>query len=251
MDWLLAPIDPARAHEVGMAVSWHARSMVLAWCVLAPLGIIAARFFKIMPGQDWPKALDNQTWWRTHLVVQSGVIGLSICGLILVLPADLSSMSAHMWVGYAVLVGALAQVLLGLFRGSKGGPTDPASDGSLQGHHYDMTLWRRIFETLHKAVGYGTIGLGLVAVVLGLWAANAPIWMWILVGIWWSALVGLFVILQKRGMAIDTYQAIWGTDQMHPGNRRAPPGWGMRRHGTTARGTDDVRGHRGDRVRSH
>ena len=52
MDWLLAPIDPTRAHEVGLAISWHARLMVLGWGILAPLAVIIARFFKVMPGQD-------------------------------------------------------------------------------------------------------------------------------------------------------------------------------------------------------
>ena len=58
MEWLLSPIDGARAHEVGFAVSWHARTMVLGWGVIAPLAVILARFFKILPGQDWPRALD-------------------------------------------------------------------------------------------------------------------------------------------------------------------------------------------------
>jgi hypothetical protein len=59
MDWLLAPIDATRAHEVGFAVSWHARSMVLAWAVLAPLAVVIARYFKVLPGQDWPRELDR------------------------------------------------------------------------------------------------------------------------------------------------------------------------------------------------
>ena len=37
-------------------------------------------------------------------------------------------------------------------------------------------------------------------------------------GLWWIALVCLFVILQNLGMAVDIYQAIWGVDGTHPGN---------------------------------
>ena len=50
MEWLLAPIDQARAHEIGLGVAWHGRSMVLAWGVLAPLAVLIARFYKVLPG---------------------------------------------------------------------------------------------------------------------------------------------------------------------------------------------------------
>ena len=36
------------------------------------------------------------------------------------------------------------------------------------------------------------------------------------------------VVLQRRGRAIDTYQAIWGPGAEHPGNQRKPIGWGIR-----------------------
>jgi hypothetical protein len=39
----------------------------------------------------------------------------------------------------------------------------------------------------------------------------------------------VWVTLQRRGLAVDTYQAIWGPDPQHPGNA-TPPGWGMNRH---------------------
>ena len=247
MDWLFAPIDPSRAHEVGFAISWHARSMVLAWGVLAPLAVIVARFFKVMPGQDFPREVDNQVWWRSHWMGQSLVVGLSIFGLALVLPSDMASMSLHNWLGYGVLVGAAAQVVLGVFRGSKGGPTDV----KIRGHHYDMTPWRRMFEALHKMIGYTVILLAMVTILLGLWKANGPVWMWLTLGVWWTLLLVVFVSLQKRGMAVDTYQAIWGTDPAHPGNQGPAPGWGMRRYGETMEGTEDVRRDRGDRVRSH
>ena len=35
--------------------------------------------------------------------------------------------------------------------------------------------------------------------------------------------------LQRQGRCIDTYQAIWGPDPRHPGNRLKPVGWGVRR----------------------
>lgn len=251
MDWLLAPIDPSRAHEVGFAISWHARSMVVAWGILAPLAVLIARFFKIMPSQNWPKELDNQVWWRSHWMGHSIVVALSICGLALVLPSDWSSMSLHNWLGYFVLLAMALQVTLGISRGSKGGPTAPSADGSTRGHHYDMTPWRRKFEALHKTIGYATLLLATVTILLGLWEANAPVWMWLTLIAWWFALIVLFMVLQKRGMAVDTYQAIWGDDPSHPGNKRQAPGWGMTRPGERQEGDNHVRRDRGDRVRSH
>lgn len=217
-EWLLSPIDPARAHEVGFAISWHARAMVLGWGVLAPLAVMVARFFKVMPHQDWPRQLDNQTWWRSHWIGQSAVLGLTLIGLALVMPPDFSNITLHRGMGYAVLFGLLAQIGLGLARGSKGGPTAPAPDGSLHGDHYDMTLRRRIFEWVHKSLGYALLLLAALTILVGLWDANGPRWMWLVLSAWWSLLALCFAHFQRKGMAIDTYQAIWGTDPGHPGN---------------------------------
>ena len=250
MDWLLAPIDPTRAHEVGFAVSWHGRSMVLAWGVLAPLAVLAARFFKVLPGQDWPRELDSLVWWRAHWMGQATVAGLTLLGFALVLPINRSSMALHNWLGLVLLGIMLVQLLLGLFRGSKGGPTAPAPDGSPRGHHYDMTPWRRMFEVVHKSLGYGALALAVGVIATGLWKANAPVWMWGAIGVWWAGLLLAFVIMQRRGMAIDTYQAIWGADPRHPGNRLPSPGWGVRRLSTERdEGDADVRRDRGDGVR--
>ena len=114
-------------------------------------------------------------------------------------------------------------------RGSKGGPTSPAPDGSPRGDHYDMTARRVAFERIHKSVGYTAMLAATLAIPTGLWAANAPVWMWALLACWWALLAAAFAGLQRRGLALDTYQAIWGPDPRHPGNRRAPIGWGVRR----------------------
>ena len=52
--------------------------------------------------------------------------------------------------------------------------------------------------------------------------------MWLALIMWWITIVCLFFILQKRGMAVDTYQAIWGPDPRHPGNQRPAPQWGRK-----------------------
>lgn len=229
LEWLLASIDPSRPHDVGFAVSWHARFMVLAWGVMAPSFVLIARFLKITPRQDFPRELDNQFWWKCHLHGQIMVLVLTFVAFVLILFARSGQIGLHGFLGYSVLFCLTMQVTLGFGRGTKGGPTDQRPDGSLHGDHYDMTRWRLAFEHLHKAIGYFTLSLAAATIVAGLWLSNAPRWMWILILGWWVVWGIAFVTLQKRGWAIDTYAAIWGTDPRHPGNRRPRPGWGMRR----------------------
>lgn len=239
MDWLLSPIDATRGHDVGFAVSWHARSMVLAWGVLAPVAVLIARYFKVLPGQDWPRKLDNQIWWRAHWMGQGLVVLLSLFGLGLILAVSQDA-GLHGLLGYTLLCLMGIQILVGIFRGSKGGPTAPAPDGSFRGDHYDMTPWRVMFEWTHKILGYAALTLSSVVILAGLWRANAPRWMWIVILGWWAVLLIVTVILQRQGRAVDTYQAIWGPDPKHPGNRRKPTGWGIRRH---SEAKDNVRPH--------
>ncbi|MGH1483058.1 MAG: cytochrome b561 domain-containing protein [Geminicoccales bacterium] len=238
--WLMAPTDPARAHDVDWITSWHGRLMVLIWCVLFPAGIMTARFFKIMPGQDWPSELDNKRWWRTHLSTQYIGGGLLLLALGLAFYASGTGLNDavgwHQILGWTVAVLAAWQFLGGWLRGSKGGPTDPAPDGSPRGDHYDMTRRRRIFEYAHKAGGYLALLTACIAIITGLHAANAPRWMWLSIGGWWAVIIALAVWLQARGFARDTYEAIWGPGAEHPGNNLPPIGLGVRRSsdGTSA-----------------
>lgn len=46
--------------------------------------------------------------------------------------------------------------------------------------------------------------------------------MWVVLGLWWLALIGLCSLLQVRGKAVDTYHAIWGPDGTHLGTVKVP-----------------------------
>lgn len=238
LDWLQLPLDAAREHNVNDAAAWHGRLMVLAWSVLLPLGILVARFFKITPRQNWPDQLDNKLWWRSHLTLQytGGVVMLLAVALIWQ-SAGLSGLSLHTSLGWIVVASTLSQLLSGLLRGTKGGPTAPAADGSLHGDHYDMTSRRKMFEALHKFIGYLALLLSVAAVATGFWLVNAPRWMPLLWGCWCVVLAIAWIVLQRHGRAIDTYQAIWGPDLKHPGNA-LPTNWGMRRR--TSNGDGDT-----------
>lgn len=231
LEWLFAPIDSTRAHQVGELVAWHARAMVIAWSVCLPIGVLAARYYKIAPKQKWPEQLDNKRWWVSHLVLQySGGLAM-IAGIAFVQMAPVTGAAqwVHMTLGWSVTLLAAVQFLGGWLRGSKGGPTAPGPDGAIDGDHYSMTLRRRIFEHVHKSVGYVALLAATATIVSGLWITNAPRWMWTVLAVWWSALWLVAAILQRRGRAIDTYQAIWGPDRKHPGNQITPIGWGIRR----------------------
>jgi hypothetical protein len=229
LEWLLTSIDPSRAHNLGAATAWHGRLMVLAWAVLLPLGVIVARFFKITSQQKWPVELDNKVWWHAHQALQYGASVLLIAALALIWRPIHADSPWHNWLGWIVIAACVIQFVSAWLRGSKGGPTDPRPDGSLSGDHYNMTLRRRLFERLHKSIGYIALLLSMAAISSGLWLVNAPRWMPVALGLWWFALIALWSFLQRRGKAIDTYQAIWGPDAIHPGNAVPPTGWGVRR----------------------
>jgi hypothetical protein len=73
-----------------------------------------------------------------------------------------------------------------------------------------MTDKRLIFERYHKSFGYGVLILVVLTTVTGLLTADAPRWMWLIIGLWWLCIVLIFSRLQKQGRHIDTYAAIWG-----------------------------------------
>jgi hypothetical protein len=243
LEWLLASIDPSRAHLVDTAVSLHGRIMTIAWGMLVPCGVLAARFLKVTPWQDFPRELDNQLWWRLHWIGQSCAVALSLVG-VWIIWRHAGGGGMHGLIGYAVTCIGVTQVLSGFLRGTKGGPTARGRNGSVRGDHYDMTRRRLAFEIVHKTLGYGALLLIVWALVSGLWLANAPRWMWLGLGGWWLVLLTLGLYWQSKGYAVDTYQAIWGSNPLHPGNRRKAQGWGMRRMESDEQTEDShVRGH--------
>ncbi len=229
LEWLFLSIDSSRAHSISGAVAWHGRLMILAWGVAVPVGVLVARFFKILPRQDWPNEVDNRFWWKTHLTMQylAGVLTLAGTAMVVQGLATIGSSGNHALFGWALVLLVVGQFMGGWLRGSKGGPTDPAPDGSLHGDHYAMTRRRLIFEYGHKLGGYLALCVACGAILTGLWRVNAPIWMWLSLTLWWMVLLGLAFVLQAKGRAVDTYQAIWGPDPSHPGNARKPIGIGI------------------------
>jgi hypothetical protein len=228
IDWLLQPLSGAAQHRIDPWAYWHARSMVLGWGILLPLGALAARYFKITPHQRWPEQLDNKAWWHTHRWLQWAGVGAMTLGAALAWGrGEGASVAAqvHAWAGWALVVAGWVQVAYGLGRGSKGGPTDVQPHGD----HYEMTAHRLHFERVHKSLGWLAVLAAVGVLGLGLYVADAPRWMAAALAAWWLLLASLAGHWQRQGRCIDTYQAIWGPDLRHPGNHLRPIGWGVRR----------------------
>lgn len=243
--WLATPLSGSTTHDIADWAAWHARSMVLAWAILLPMGAVTARFYKVRSHQDWPRQLDNKTWWHAHRWMQGIAVVVMTVGLMLAFgagQAHSTAASLHGGLGWVLCIAGWLQVLTGVFRGSKGGPTDT----QVRGDHYDMSRWRRGFERLHKGLGWLTIVVAVPTIAIGLTVADAPRWMAIVLTFWWLGLGIWCVRLQVRGHCMDTYQAIWGPDEVHPGNRMPPVGWGVRRY--TARSWRERSGTRSART---
>jgi len=204
----------------------HAALMMAAWLVLLPAGAAVARFRKVTARQDWPRVVDNQLWWWLHRILQYGGVATALAGLAVAWRAagGLDTGLLHVQAGLVLLALAGLQIASSWLRGGKGGPTgagaDPRRPETWRGDHYDMTLRRRLFERWHKSAGWACILGAPVVVALGLSLYG---WPWL-----WSGLALALVLMQAAAIAllartsrrIGTYQAIWGPDPVHPGNRR-------------------------------
>jgi hypothetical protein len=237
--WLGDPLRAASYVSLPQPVRLHGLLMALAAGVMMPLAVLLARYFKILPSQDWPRELNRRLWWISHLVLAYGASVVAACALVLVVLARPDGANhvahGHALVGWLSIAMLLALLINGWQRGSSGGPGKPAPGtlGPLHGvagDHYDMTARRRWFERTHKLLGYLLLAMLFVGVLSGLWQASAPRWTLVLLAFWWVALLLLALRWERQGRCVDGYQATWGPSMAHPGNRIPELGWGSRRY---------------------
>ena len=207
------------------AMALHAALMLTAWGLLIPAGGVVARYFKVMPGQDFPRVVENLTWWRWHRGLQYIGMAVSTAALGVILSETGGRFDTlHGCCGRAVMALGWVQVVSALLRGTKGGPTDgranPADASTWRGDHYDMTPRRRAFETWHKPAGWTVTLLAGGTILLGVSLIGSPSWLIFIVA---CLQAGAFLSLidgRARSRWVDTYASLWGTDLRHPGNQR-------------------------------
>ena len=238
--WFILPLAVLLASVVGFglavsgsvtsAMAVHAALMLTAWGLLIPAGGIVARYFKVMPGQDFPRVVENLTWWRWHRGLQYGGMALATVALGVILSETGGRFDTlHGRCGLAVMTLGWLQVVSGLLRGSKGGPTDQRADpldpATWRGDHYDMTPRRHAFEAWHKPAGWAAVMLAGVTVLLGLQLVGSPAWLLFVVGALQAAAFAFLFDGVARHRWVDTYASLWGPDPRHPGNQStaAPP----------------------------
>ena len=177
--------------------------------------------------------LDNTFWWHTHRRLHYIAMGLAVAaaGMVAFSGAYAGTLrDAHAAGGWIVLSLGAVQFVSAWLRGTKGGPTGlGAAEGNWRGDHYDMTPRRYAFEYVHKFGGLLAAFASQITLLAGLILADAPRWMFAAMALWWCCLLVAIVWLQTKGRAIDTYQAIWGSDPKHPGNALKPIGLGVRK----------------------
>ncbi len=224
---LAAVLGRALWSDLGLppAMASHAALMLVAWGVMIPMGGIVARYFKVTPRQNFPEEVDSRFWWDWHRGLQYGGMALSSVGLLLILWETGGRFATlHGRCGIVVMTIGWLQVASALLRGSKGGATDKRADPSApltwRGDHYDMSRRRLAFEIWHKTAGWAVIVLAGVTILLGIDLIGAPDWLLVLVAIFQAAVLLALVDGRLRRRWVDTYEALWGPDPVHPGNRR-------------------------------
>ena len=205
------------------AFHWHGLMMAVAWLVLLPAGALVARFYKVLPGQDFPAVTDSKAWWRAHLLLQYGGTALAAAGLWTAWDAldgtwDLSN--PHVLLGLVVMGLCAMQVVSAWLRGTKGGPTDiyadPADPGTWRGDHFDMTRRRRMFEGWHKRGGYLAFLLAIPTIWLGSGMVGLPWWLGLAPLASVAVFAAAYARLTRRGRRVDTWAAIWGSAPVLP-----------------------------------
>lgn len=195
----------------------HAGAMFTAWGLLIPAGTLVARYFKITPQQDFPRELDNQFWWNWHRVLQMAGVCISTVGFAAITISNGFNLTTnHNVLGFCVFMFGWCQILSGIFRGSKGGPTEV----DMRGDHFDMTLYRRSFELVHKSLGWFSLALGCVAIFTGLDLAGMPLWVSLAAGTMLAGFLAMGIFFECQGRHVSTYLAIWGIPEPAPDSLR-------------------------------
>ncbi|KAJ8605948.1 hypothetical protein CTAYLR_010802 [Chrysophaeum taylorii] len=140
------------------AIRIHGQFMIAAWAYCAPLGVIFAR-----AKHACLRAGFFKTWLYLHMLVQVAALVCTAAGFAKAFDAIKDSNGGldhltyrHPKLGVGVMVGAAAQLLMGVLR-----PHPPQ-----KGEPKSIARWA--FEGFHRLIGYGTIVLGVITMLAGI-----------------------------------------------------------------------------------
>jgi Eukaryotic cytochrome b561 len=162
----------------------HGVLMFLAWGLLAPLGVMIARYAKMIPptSDKTPSKYFGAAvfWFRSHWMLQAAAWFFSLIGFILALVLASPGPhfdSIHSRIGLFVILLGFIQPLNAYIR-----PKGPAPGKARTGVRFAWELW-------HKGSGYMAIFFGPIAIFLGFQLAQAS-----------SGIVAAFSILVTIGI---------------------------------------------------
>ncbi|GAB2284957.1 hypothetical protein Dimus_019412 [Dionaea muscipula] len=130
----------------------HGIMMFLAWGILLPGGVLAARFLKHLKGDGW---------YRIHVYLQYSGLSIVLLGFLFAV-AELRGLyvsSLHVKFGLTAIVLACAQPVNAYFR-----PKRPTTNGELEVAPPSRVVW----EYSHAIAGRGAILVGMMALITGI-----------------------------------------------------------------------------------
>ncbi|CAN4097908.1 unnamed protein product [Withania somnifera] len=127
----------------------HGFMMFLAWGILLPGGILAARYLKHVKGDGW---------FQIHVYLQYSGLSIVFLGFLFAVAElrGLSFSSLHVKFGMLAIVLAIAQPINAYLRPKKPGAEEEVSPK------------RRLWKYIHVIVGRGAIVVGIAALITGM-----------------------------------------------------------------------------------
>lgn len=159
LDFATGSLSSSAAASMRVA---HGIMMTLAWGVLAPVGVMLARYAKAAPSKPCGKPL----WFQSHRIVQSCAVLLSLIGFGIAIAMVQQAGSAHFGSAHGAL--GLAVVLLGALQ-----PINAVFRPHPPKLGEARSATRLAWEIIHRIGGYGAVVGGAVAIFLGLARAGA------------------------------------------------------------------------------
>jgi len=165
-------VSAKKALPIDELIFVHALLMILAWVMLAPLGVAFKRFGA------------SAATFKAHLFLQIGVAALTFVGIAVIVSQREGSNenSAHSIIGFVITGFVALQALSGLLRPKK--PVDPADVPTSATETKDnvsadqvvvetipakgqKSTARVAFEIFHRTTGWFLLVLGIVNCILG------------------------------------------------------------------------------------